>query len=88
MTDRMTAMEIAFATLGATLGTKLDGLTAAVTAQHSDHEARVRLLEAKPLPDPTHEERISKMERAWWMLTGAALAAGGGAGALVSAIWG
>lgn len=88
MSDRMTSLEIAFATLGATVTTKLDALIVAVSAQHSDHEARVRALEVKPAPDATHEGRIAKLERAWWMLAGAALALGGGAGALVNALFG
>ncbi|QJY51245.1 hypothetical protein [Pseudonocardia broussonetiae] len=88
MSERMTAIEIAVATLGATLGTKLDNLTAAVNAQHTDHEARMRVVETRPAVDPTHEERISKLERAWWMLTGAAMVAGGGAGGIITAIWG
>lgn len=88
MADRMTAMEVAFATLSATVTTKLDALIVATNAANTDHEGRLRVQEARPTPDPTHEARITKLEKAWWMLAGAALVAGGSAGGIVSAIWG
>jgi hypothetical protein len=88
LNDRMTALEVAFASLSATVTTKLDALIAATSAANTDHEARLRVQEAKPAPDPTHEQRIAKLEKAWWMVAGAALVVGGSAGGIVSAIWG
>ena len=88
MADRMTAMEVAFATLSATLSTKLDALIAATSAASTDHETRLRAQEVRPVPDPTHEARLSKLEKAWWMAAGAATVLGGSAGAIVGAIWG
>lgn len=64
MSERMTAMEVAFATLAATLGTKLDALIVAVGTNHTDHETRVRTLETRPQVDPTHETRLVVLERA------------------------
>lgn len=64
MTDRLTSMEVSFATLAATLGTKLDALIVAVGTNHADHEARVRALEVRPAPDATHEARLTILERA------------------------
>lgn len=88
MADRMTAMEVAFATLSATVTTKLDALIAATEAARTDHETRLRVQEVKPTPDPTHEGRLAKLERAWWMLTGAAIVAGGASGGIITTIWG
>ena len=63
MSERMTAMEVAFATLAATLGTKLDALIVAVGTNHADHESRVRALEVRPAVDPTQESRLGALER-------------------------
>lgn len=82
----MTALEIAFATLTATLTTKFDELCKRLEPQAADVEARLRVLEADR-PDPTHETRLSKLEQWKWTLTGAAIAGGGAAGGIMSAIW-
>jgi hypothetical protein len=68
----MTSLEVSFATLSATLGTKLDGVAAAVdslatavSTQHGDHEGRMRLLEGRPAPDKDlsdHEARLRVLE--------------------------
>jgi hypothetical protein len=101
LNDRMTAMEIAFATMTATLGTKLDALTTAVSSQHGDHEARLRAVEVRPVVDLTHEVRLqrleadgdatvpvrlAKLERAYWLLIGGAVVLGGSAGGIAS-VW-
>lgn len=91
--QRMTSLEVAFATLSATLSTKLDALADQMKAGGAsragldrDIEARLRVLEADK-PDPTHEPRISKLEQWRWLITGAALAGGGVMGGIVSAVW-
>lgn len=54
--------------------------------QHTDHETRLRTVEQRPAVDPAavgdHETRIRSLERARWLLVGAAAAAGGIAGKL------
>lgn len=84
--QRMTSMEVAFATLSATLSTKLDALADKMEPRAADVEARLRVLEADK-PDPTHETRIAKLEQWRWLITGAALAGGGIMGGVVSAVW-
>lgn len=77
--QRMTSLEVAFATLSATLSTKLDGIADRMEPRAADVEARLRVLEADR-PDGTHEPRISKLEQWRWLITGAAIAGGGAAG--------
>lgn len=79
----MTALEVAFASLSATVTTKLDNLADRMEPRASDVEARLRVLEADR-PDPSHEARISKLEQWRWLLTGAAVAGGGAAGWMTS----
>lgn len=96
MSDRMGALEIAMATLGATLTTKLDALMTAVDRQRLDHETRLRALEARPTQDRAVQQlaaqvtelqtRCSRLERGWYVLLGAAIVFGGTAGALVPPI--
>lgn len=86
--DRIAALEVAVATLGATLTTKLDALISATQATNTDHEARIRALEARPMPDPELADRVSKLEKARWVVTGAALMVGGGAGGIVQFLGG
>lgn len=63
--------------------TKVDMLV----TQGSDHETRLRLVEARPSPDPAreadHEARLRALERVRWVAIGAAVAAGGVAGKVV-----
>lgn len=57
-------------------------------SQHSDHETRLRTLEHAPA-DPELArigERLRLLERQWWILIGAATAAGGLAGKLAGLI--
>lgn len=56
--------------------TKVDMLV----SQGSDHETRLRLIEARPTVNSDHETRLRALERGWWLLLGAAAAAGGVAG--------
>lgn len=60
--------------------TKVDMLV----TQGSDHETRLRLIEARPVPDPArerdHETRIRALERVRWVALGLAVAGGGLAG--------
>lgn len=86
ITDRMTALEVALATLGATLGTKLDALIVTVASTHNDHETRIRGLEMRPHGDAELDDRVTKLERFWYLAAGAAIALGGGAGALVQVV--
>lgn len=103
MSDRMTSMEIAFASMSATLGTKLDALIVAVSTQHTDHEARVRALEVRAPADPSHEQRIdalekaqddthgprlSRLEKALYLAMGGAIVLGGSAGGIVTTLLG
>jgi len=63
--------------------TRLDILV----GQHSDHEARLRVIESRPEVDLTdHEVRLRSLERRAWAALGAAVAAGGVAGKLVGLI--
>lgn len=62
--------------------TRLDLLV----GQHSDHEARLRVIEAAPDTSQTltdHEVRLRGLERRAWVALGAAAAAGGLAGKVV-----
>lgn len=58
--------------------------------QHGDHETRLRAVEQRPAVDPAvtsdHETRLRQLERARWLLVGAATAAGGIAGKLAGLI--
>lgn len=84
LNERITALEVAVATLGATLSTKLDSLIAATSATTNDHETRIRALEARPAPDPALSDRVTKLEKARYIVTGAALLAGGSAGTIAN----
>ena len=84
--QRMGALEVAVAELRATLSTKLDALAERMEPRAADVEARLRVLEADR-PDHSHEARISKLEQWGWLLTGAAIAGGGAAGWVTSAVW-
>ncbi len=54
---------------------------------HTDHETRLRSVEQRPAQDPAlladHETRIRALEKARWVLVGAATVAGGVAGKVV-----
>lgn len=63
--------------------TKLDYVNLRIDA----HESRLVSLE-KSTPDPDHEQRIRKLERALWIISGAASVGGGAAGAIVSQLFG
>lgn len=66
--DRLRDLELAFATLSATLTTKLDNIAESIKAdstRHDDHENRIRGLEMKV-----------------WVACGAALAGGGAVGTI------
>lgn len=63
--------------------TKLDYMSDTFKSQ----DARIISLETR-IPDADHETRIRKLERALWMVAGAAAAGGGTAGALISQILG
>lgn len=47
MSDRLRDLELGFATLSATLTTKIDALMTDGAPRHLDHENRLRKLEAK-----------------------------------------
>lgn len=50
-------------------------------------EARITAVENR-IPDPDHEARLRKLERAMWMVAGVAAAGGGTAGGLISQLFG
>lgn len=66
--------------------TKLD----VSNATHDDHEARIRKLEGEsdPKTHEDHEGRLRRLEKALWLATGAAAAAGGVAGQLAAKLLG
>lgn len=83
--------------------TQLGILVTQTSTQHSDHEARIRVLEQRVDPPPAthgqqledhvhriedHEGRVRKLERAVWLWAGAAAAGGGGLGAFLASILG
>lgn len=88
VSDRLRDLELGFATLSATLTTKIDGIAEAIKSdgnRHDDHEARIRALEAVKT-DSTghddHERRIRALEMKVWVACGAALAGGSVLGTL------
>lgn len=74
MSDRLRDLEVAFATLSATLTTKIDALIADGAPRHLDHETRLRAL--------TSELAAMKIRVAW---VAGGLGAGTGAGSVAVA---
>lgn len=72
LTERMVRVE-----------TKLDS----ATNRLDSHEIRLSAIE-KSVPDPDHEARLRKLERAVWIAGGIALAGGGALGSILSSITG
>ena len=85
--DRLVAVE-----------TKIDIVLVRLGDGHTDHETRLRILEAKPdtareLADHTADiaqltKRIAGLERFRWVMTGAAATGGGAFGALLTPLLG
>lgn len=78
--------------------TRLDVLIGQQAAGHSDHEARIRLVEHRADPGEALAEvtrrlleqdtRVRAIERKLYLLAGAAMAGGGGLGAWLSQVFG
>ncbi|ALL74273.1 hypothetical protein AD006_01145 [Pseudonocardia sp. EC080610-09] len=63
--------------------TKLDHILMRIDG----HEVRISKLEDR-VPDPDHESRIRKLEKAVWIASGIAAAAGGTLGSLIAPVLG
>lgn len=73
----------ATAVILARMEVKLDHALANVT----DHETRIRVLEDHKVPEiPDHEARIRALERKVWVASAVVGTAGGGLGALLTAL--
>lgn len=68
--DRLRSLEVAFATLSATVSTKLDTLIATTSKVSDDHEKRIRAVEDRAVPDPTLEDRVAALEKRVWTAAG------------------
>ena len=63
---------------------RIDAKLDVVTRNQTDHETRLRMLEANTHTD--HDARISKLEKWIWLATGVAAASGGAIGTLATGL--